>query len=181
MYSIDIDEGLAALIAAAAAVWSAYFSVRASRVAAHLSARQSVVGDDLKELSSATYEVVALSVAAIGAKDMEKFDEKIKAATDVAVRLDDLRRRHRYSLPFIFDAVWYLKGMPLYVAQYRNRLDDPNLVLLKERATALREAIDASLEDYFFRGKAPKVWTRWQLGRKGRRLESTFKDGKRTD
>ncbi|WP_417702066.1 hypothetical protein [Pseudophaeobacter sp.] len=181
MGTINIDEGLAALIATAAALLSAYINIRATKTAAHLAAKQNIVGDDLQELSTALYEVVALSVEAINSKDPDRFQEKIEQAAKVSKKLDDLRRRHRYSLPFVFDPLWYLKGLPIYVSHYRNSLDDPRLQKMKIDATELRLAIDKSLEQYFFAGKAPGAVSRWNLKRLGRRLERTFKDGRPTN
>jgi hypothetical protein len=180
MGTINIDEGLAALIATAAALLSAYMNIRATKTAAHLAAKQNIVGEDLQELSTALYEVVALSVEAMNSADPDRFQAKIDQATNVSTKLDELRRRHRYSLPFVFDPLWYLKGLPIYVSHYRNSLDDPRLQEMKRDATELRVAIDKTLEQYFFAGKAPGPVSRWKLRRLGRRLEQTFKDGRPT-
>ena len=177
MVTIDVDEGLAALVATAAALISAYMNVRASKSAANLMARQGVVGADLQELSAALYEVVAFSVEAMNSNNIDRFQAKIEEATDISKKLDVLRRRHRYSIPFVFDPIWYLKGLPLYVTHYRNSLDDPRLQSLKKQATKLRLAIDHSLENYFFRGRAPGPLARWKLKQLGRRLEGIFQDG----
>lgn len=111
MGTINIDEGLAALMAAAAASISAYMNIQSTKTAAHLAAKQSVVSKDLQELSTALYEVVALSVEAMNSKTPDRFQAKIDQATKVSTRLDELRRRHRYSIPFVFDAIWHLKGI----------------------------------------------------------------------
>ena len=73
-----------------------------SKTAANLVAKQSIVGDDLKELSTSLYEVVALSVEAINSKITERFNKKIGEANMAGKKLDDLRRKHRYTIPFIF-------------------------------------------------------------------------------
>jgi hypothetical protein len=174
MGPINIDEGLAALIATIAALFSAYLNIQSTKMAAHLAAKQNVVGDDLQELSTAVYEVVALSVKAMNSNDANRFQAKIEQATEVSKKLDALRRRHRYSIPFVFGPLWYLKGLPLYVSHHRNSLDDPRLQTMKRDATELRMAIDKSLERYFFAGKAPGVLMHWKLRRLGRRLEKTF-------
>ncbi|MTH80133.1 hypothetical protein [Paracoccus aestuariivivens] len=181
MGTINIDEGLAALIAAAAASISAYMNIRSTKTAARLAAKQSVVSEDLQELSTALYEVVALSVEAMNSRSPDRFQAKIDQATKVSTRLDELRRRHRYSIPFVFEAIWYLKGMPIYVSHHRNSLSDPRVKAMKEQATSLRLEIDESLERYFFHGRAPGVLGRWKLKRLGRRLETTFQDGRPTE
>lgn len=175
---LNIDEGLAALIAAAAALLATFLSIWSTNKAAHLAARQNFVGDDLQVLSNTIYEVVALSVEAMNSKTPDRFQVKLAHATDVAKKLDLLRRRHRYSIPFVFEPLWYLKGLPLYVSHYRNVSDDPHLQKMQRDATVLRETIDMSMERYFFAGKVPGIVARWNLRRLGKRLENTFRAGR---
>lgn len=175
---LNIDEGFAALVAATLALVSAIYSIRVSISASRLAARQSIIGEDLKRLSTAIYEVVALSVKAMDARDPDRFDERIQQATEVAKQLDVLRREHRYTLPFIFEPIWYLKGLPNYVSHHRNDRQNARLALIREDATHLREAIDEALERYFFDGKRPNIVLNWRLRWLGRKLEKRFKDGK---
>lgn len=175
---MDIDEGFAALVATAAALLSAYMNIASAQTSAHIAARHSIVAQDLHELSTSLYEVIALSVEAMNSKDGKRFQDKIDEATERATKIDVLRRRHRYSLPFIFEPLWYLKGLPIYVSHFRNNRDDVRLALLRSDATALREAIDRSLERYFFNGRAPGYFGRFRLMRLARRLETTFRDGR---
>lgn len=178
MGNIVIDQGLAALIAAAVALVASIIGIRSSKLASRISARQNVVGQDLKDLSHYLYQVVALSVEATKSRSPERFNKKLEEANKAAKMLGDLRIRHRYSIPFIFEPIWYLKGMPLYIEHYRHDLENPRIIMLRNQATKLRRAIDLSLENYFFYGKAPGYLARKQLKFKGKKLERIFLDGK---
>lgn len=178
MENISVDQGLAALLAALAALIASFASIRSSRMISQLSAKQGVVGQDLKDLSHYLYQVVALSVEATKSRSPERFGEKLAGATSAAKALSSLRIRHRYSIPFIFDPIWYLKGLPLYIEHYRNDLDNPRLKIMQDQATELRKEIDLSLENYFFHGKAPGYLARRRMKIKGKRLEKTFLEGR---
>lgn len=178
MGNIVIDQGLAALIAAFIALVASIIGIKSSNLASRLSARQNVVGQDLKDLSHYLYQVVALSIEATKSHSPERFREKLDGAKKAAQILGDLRIRHRYSIPFIFDPIWYLKGMPIYIEHYRNDLENPRLIMLRNQATELRKEIDLSLENYFFYGKAPGYLARRRMKFKGKKLERIFLDGK---
>lgn len=177
-----MDEGVAALlasiIAAVAALLATVSTLRSARVMSLLAARQNVVGQDLKDLSHYLYQVVALCVEAKKAKSDEKFLEKLNGAKLAAEALGRLRIRHRYSIPFVFDPIWYLKGTPIYFEHYRNDLDNIKLMVIQQCATELREEIDSVLERYFFYGKVPGYFDRRKLKKLGMRLEKAFLDGK---
>ncbi|WP_144266890.1 hypothetical protein [Salipiger bermudensis] len=179
---MQIDQGLAALvaavIAAAAAVIATFSSMRATRLMSLLAARQNFIGQDLKDLSHYLYQVVALSVEAKKSKDHDAFNEKLRRAKLAAEALSELRIRHRYSLPFIFDAIWYLKGTPIYFEHYRNDRNNPQLLKIQRHATELREDLDATLENFFFHGKAPSYLNRRKLKNSCKRLERSFLAGK---
>lgn len=182
MNNIVIDQGLAALVAALIAsffaIIASIISIRSSKMAALLSARQGVVGQDLKDLSHYIYQIVALSVEAAKSHSPERFNVKLAEANKASNILSELRIRHRYSIPFIFEALWYLKGMPIYIEHYRNDLGNPRIKLLRNQATKLRKEIDLSLENYFFYGKAPGYFSRRRIKSQGRKLEKIFLDGK---
>ncbi|MCF1707754.1 hypothetical protein L0V05_02880 [Tabrizicola sp. J26] len=178
---MEISESTATIIATVAAIGSAFASINAANSAARLSAKQNVLGADIKLLSKSLYEIVALCAEARKSKSSEKFSSKIEAATEVARTLDRLRQEHRYSLPFIFDPIWHLKGIPLYVSHYKNALTDPRVDSLIKKATRLREAIDECLEFYFFHGKSPSLRMRLKLRCRSRSLTKEFKKGKYTE
>lgn len=177
-----MDQGIAALlasvIAAVAALLATLSTLRSARMISLLAAKQNIVGQYLKDLSHYLYQVVALCVEAKKAKSDEKFLDKLNGAKSAAEALGQLRIRHRHSLPFIFDPIWYLKGTPIYFEHYRNDLENPRLNLIQKRATELRKAIDAVLEKYFFHGKIPGYFDRRRLRRMGMKLEKSFLDGK---
>lgn len=175
-----LDSSTATLLASGLAFIAAMVSVFAAYFSASLRTKQSVVSEDLKQLSNLIYQVVALSAKAARSGDIDNFSTRIEKATKVASELDVLKRSHRYSLPFIVDPIWYLKGIPLYIAHYRNDLENKRVELLLRDATKLREKIDAALVRYFYKGIAPGMFAKWQLRRACLKLENTFKKGKET-
>lgn len=178
MSNLNIDQGFAALVAALSAFVASFVSIRSNQLMSQISAKQNVVGEDLKDLSHYLYEVVARSVEATKSKSPERFNEKLAAATDAAHALSKLRIRHRYTIPFIFDPIWYLKGIPIYVEHYRHDLNNPRLKLIRKYATELRHEIDQALENYFFYGKKMGYWKRRKIKSIGKKLEKTFLDGR---
>lgn len=169
----------AAVIAAGASVLTLLLGIfgryRSELRAAQRVALEAVVVD----LASLLYEVVAISKAFLGTTSEEKLADLRAQLAEKSAKLDDLRKRTRYSLWGLNDAIHLLLWLPRWVEHVSD--DRARSEKLIGRATELRISLDRAIQRSYRSGLPPRWYDRMRCQARARKLKDYWDRSGRVD
>ena len=155
---IQVDRGLATLIAAIIAAVAAILGLKAQRTSEFRAAHRNILNPYIHELGKSIHEAVAASKILLNAKSSESLANWRERAGIARDSLKELRPKLRYPLWGLDKALRDLSRLPDWIEHARD-FDKHSKKLLK-RGESLANTVDRCVRRAYAYGRPPRMYER---------------------
>ena len=144
---------IAACIAALTSIISIFVSLYSNRAAEFRVAHRKTLEPVIYDLSEATYAIIAICVKMSKSKSKERTNEYLELANQSRDNLEKSRRKIRYVLYGLDEALQLISGSPVYFTHLQNESEDLSAYIYS--VTKLRSRVDEIIRCSYAKGRPP--------------------------
>ena len=151
---------IAAIIAALFALIGVFLNIKNAALLSQRGALRKILENDIKDIGSCLYLIVAYSQKMAGANSDASFRNFEKLAERQRQILNKLRSNMRYSLWGLDQGFRELRSAPMYISHYKHSRSGPAARKIIRISTKLRLALDKAILSAYVAGLPPDRWSR---------------------
>lgn len=165
---------IAALLAAAASMWTALFVAVSKRQEDMRNAVRQAAATDVHEVGQLIHETIALSTLLSRYSSPETFKPKYSEAVAVAGKLKKKRLEVRYSLWGLDAGIRELTRLPSWLGHAKHDVAASTRILAAGKA--LGNSLDGAARQVYITGTLPGLFGRWNIERKRLALRKVYEE-----